>query len=54
MENFKNNIQKKKDNKELKLNGYVLFFMLVTRDTDHFERSLLNTDAWKNAVSIIQ
>ena len=28
--------------------------MLVTLDTAHFERSLLNADALKNAVQIIQ
>ena len=28
--------------------------MVVTPDTDHFERSLLNADASRNAVQIIQ
>ena len=28
--------------------------MVVTPDTDHFERSLLNADAPRNAVQIIQ
>jgi len=40
--------------KELKLNVYVLADMVVTRDTAHFERSLLNIDALLNAVQIIQ
>ena len=52
MENY--NEYKKKGDKELKLNGYVLACMLVTLDTAHFERSLLNTDASRNAVQIIQ
>ncbi len=52
MENCKE--QYKKWRKELKLNFYVLDFMVVTLDTDHFERSLLNTDAPENAVQIIQ
>ena len=39
---IKNNIT---GDKELNLNCYVLEFMLVTRDTAHFERSRLNTDA---------
>ena len=50
MENIKT-IQKKNENKELKLNGYVLYRMSVTLDTAHFERSLLNADALSNAVS---
>ena len=33
---------------------YVLLCMVVTRDTAHFERSLLNADAALNAVQIIQ
>ena len=53
MENYKEQYKKKGD-KELKLNVYVLSSMLVTLDTAHFERSLLNTDASRNAVSIIQ
>ena len=52
MENY--NEYKKKGDKELKLNGYVLSCMLVTLDTAHFERSLLNTDAPENAVQIIK
>ena len=51
---IKNNIQIKEGDKELKLNVYVLADMVVTRDTAHFERSLLNTDARENAVQIIQ
>ena len=47
-------IQTKKEDKELKLNGYVPALMLVTRDTAHFERSLLNACAQANAVQIIQ
>ena len=38
----------------MKLNGYVLVYMLVTRDTAQFEISLLNADASRNAVQIIQ
>ena len=49
-----NNIQTKKGDKDLKLNGYVLSCMVVTFDTAHFERSLLNADACLNAVQIIQ
>ena len=56
MENYKlyikNNIQKRRQ--ELKLNVYVLPYMVVTLDTAHFERSLLNADASLNAVQIIQ
>ena len=44
MENYKEQYKKKED-KELKLNVYVLPCMVVMRDTVHFERSLLNTDA---------
>ena len=53
MENS-NEQYKKKRRKELKLNVYVLLNMLVTPDTAHFERSLLNADASRNAVQIIQ
>ena len=46
MENYKEQYtNKKRETKELKLNGYVLPCMLVTLDTAHFDRSLLNTDA---------
>ena len=55
MENFKEQYtNKKKETKELKLNVYVLPPMLVTLDTAHFERSLLNADALPKAVVIIQ
>ena len=47
-----NNTKRRKEN--LKLNGYVLASILVTRDTAHFERSLLNADARLNAIQIIQ
>ena len=53
MDNYKEQYKKKGD-KELKLNDYVLPCMLVTLDTAHFERSLLNALALLNAVSIIQ
>ena len=53
MENYKEQYKKKGD-KELKLNDYVLEDMVVTLDTAHFERSLLNADASLNAVQIIQ
>ena len=36
------------------MNVYVLSTMSVTRDTAHFERSLLNAGARINAVQIIQ
>ena len=45
IENYKEQYTNKKGDKELKLNGYVLKYMLVTLDTAQFERSLLNTDA---------
>jgi len=54
MENYKEQDTNKKGDKQLKLNCYVLVSMLVTRDTVHFERSPLNTDAPLNAVQIIQ
>ena len=47
------NVVNAKKNK-LRLNVYVLSYMVVTRDTTHFERSLLNADASLNAVQIIQ
>ena len=40
--------------KGIEIDGYVLRCIVVTRDTDHFEISLLNADAPKNAVQIIQ
>ena len=46
--------QYKRKRKELKLIGYVLSSMVRTRDTAHFERSLLNAYASLNAVQIIQ
>jgi len=39
------NGNKKIRRQELKLNVYVLPYMVVTLDTAHFERSLLNADA---------
>ena len=54
MENYKEQYTNKKGDKELKLNDYVLAYMLVTLDTAQFKRSLLNTDASLNAVQIIQ
>ena len=55
MENYNEQYtNKNKETKELKLNVYVLKYMVVTRDTAHFERSLLNADALWNAVQIIQ
>jgi len=39
---IKNNTKKEK---RIEIDGYVLFFMVVTRDTAHFERSRLNADA---------
>ena len=50
-EQYTNN---KKETKNWNWNGYVLFSMLVTLDTAHFETSLLNADAYWNAVQIIQ
>ena len=50
-EQYTNN---KRERKEVKLNGYVLLYMLITLDTSHFEISLLNLDAPENAVQIIQ
>ena len=47
MENY--NEYKKKGEKNWNY-VYVLYAMLVTRDTAHFERSLLNADASINAV----
>jgi hypothetical protein len=47
------NVVNAKKNK-LRLNVYVLPYMVVTRDTTPFERSLLNADASLNAVQIIQ
>ena len=44
----------KKGNKNWNWNDYVLRYMVVTLDTAHFEISLLNTDALRNAVQIIQ
>ena len=44
----KNNTKRRK---ELKLSVYVLFSILVTRDTAHFERSLLNTFTLANAAN---
>ena len=38
---------------ELNIDCYVLCPMLATFDTAHFETSLLNSDAPKNAVKII-
>ena len=49
----KNNKQTKR-RKRIEIKVYVPLFMLVTLDTAHFERSLLNTDAYLNAVQIIQ
>ena len=40
--------------KRIQIECYVLSCMSVTRDTAHFERSLLNTDAPANAVQIIR
>ena len=55
MENYKEQYtNKKKETKNWNWNGYVLYAMLVTLDTAHFERSLLNTFASRNAVQIIQ
>ena len=55
MENYQEQYtNKKKETKNWNWNVYVLFCMLVTLDTAHFERSLLNADALKNAVQIIQ
>ena len=48
---IKNNT--KKEDKELKLNVYVLLAMLVTSDTVHFDTSLLNVFADLNAAQLI-
>ena len=48
MENYMNNTKKRK------FIVYVLVSMLVTPETAHFERSLLNTGACLNAVQVIQ
>ena len=52
--NARKNNTKKNETKNWNWNVYVLLCMLVTRDTAHFERSLLNADAIWNAVQIIQ
>ena len=44
MDNYKEQYKKKGD-KELKSNGYVLPYRVVKPDTAHFEISLLNADA---------
>ena len=50
------NYKEQDTNKRMRqrINGYVLLSMLVTLDTAHFERSLLNAVAQLNAVQIIQ
>ena len=44
----------KKQVTRIEMYYYVLYSMLVTLDTAHFETSLLNADAPLNAVQIIQ
>ena len=39
--------------REFRLLVYILYFMLVTRDTTHFEISPLNIDASRNAVQSV-
>ena len=55
MENSKEQYTNKKRRQRIEIEMVnVLYCMVVTLDTAHFERSLLNADAAENAVQIIK
>ena len=47
-------MKEKINTKGKRVDSYVLLAMVVTLETTHLERSLVNTPALKNAVKIIQ